>query len=147
MYAGPGLHSSLSSDFQSIIGQPRIVPLFSSYSGNGSNAQYTVTGFAGVTVVSATGNGGNFQLVLQPTIVVNANATVQAGPQAGSAFIYASPPFGLTDGAVAQTSSQSGSSAGSGSGSSGSSVCSGTGNGSGNNRNGSGTNGSGGKGK
>jgi hypothetical protein len=96
MYGGPGLKSALLSDFQSIIGQPRAVPLFSSYGGNGSNTQYTVVGFAGVTVVSATGHGSNMNIVVQPMILINKNVTTTTGVTTGSSFVYSQSPISLT---------------------------------------------------
>jgi Flp pilus assembly protein TadG len=98
LYGGPGLKSNLVSDFASIVGLPRIVPLFSAYDGTGSNTQYTVVGFAGVTVVSATGSGSNINIVLQPTIITTPTATVSPGGTAtGSTFIYKSSPISLTN--------------------------------------------------
>jgi hypothetical protein len=93
---GPGLKSSLQPDLQSIVGQSRIVLLYSSYSGNGNNTTYQVTGFAGVTVVKASGKGTNLEVTLQPMTVINANATVKAGTQTFSSFIYPSSPLSLT---------------------------------------------------
>jgi hypothetical protein len=94
---GPGVHSALVSDFASIVGQARVVPLFSSYGGNGSNTQYTVVGFAGVAVVSATGRGSNIDIVLQPMIVISASATVSPGATTGSTFVYRSTPVSLSN--------------------------------------------------
>lgn len=93
---GPGLKSSLQPDFQAIIGETRAVPLFSSYSGNGSNTFYKVVGFAAVTVVKATGRGSNLEVVLQPMILINPNATTQPGAQTVNGFIYPSTPISLT---------------------------------------------------
>jgi Flp pilus assembly protein TadG len=98
MFGGPGLQTSLVSDLASIIGQARIVPLFSVYSGSGSNTQYTVVGFAGVTVVSATGSGNNINIVLQPSIITNANATVSSsGTATGTTHVYQTSPITLTN--------------------------------------------------
>ncbi len=91
---GPGLKSTLISDLASIVGEPRIVPLFSNYSGNGSNTQYTIIGFAGITIVSATGHGSNIQLVVQPMVVTDLTATTGTG--SGSQFVYPQTPLTLT---------------------------------------------------
>jgi hypothetical protein len=91
---GPGLKSTLISDLASIVGQSRIVPLFSSYSGNGSNTEYTIVGFAGVTIVSATGSGSNISVMIQPMVVIDSTATTGTG--GNSSFISASSPLGLT---------------------------------------------------
>jgi Flp pilus assembly protein TadG len=90
---GPGLKSVLQTYLQDVIGQERIVPLFSSYSGNGSNTQYTIVGFAGVTIVSATGSGSNMQIIVQPIAVVDPTATTGSG--SGSSFVYPTTPISL----------------------------------------------------
>jgi Flp pilus assembly protein TadG len=90
---GPGLKSTLEFDLAGVVGQPRIVPLFSSYSGSGSNTQYTIVGFAGITIVSATGQGSNMQVVVQPVAVIDPTATTGSG--GGSKFVYPAPPISL----------------------------------------------------
>jgi Flp pilus assembly protein TadG len=90
---GPGLTSVLQTYLQDIIGEARIVPLFSSYSEQGSNAQYTIVGFAGVTIVSATGSGSNMQIIVQPIATVDSTATT--GPGSGSSFVYPTTPVSL----------------------------------------------------
>jgi Flp pilus assembly protein TadG len=90
---GPGLKSVLQTYLQDVIGEERIVPLFSSYSGNGSNTQYTIVGFAGVTIVSATGRGSNMQIIVQPIATVDSTATTGSG--SGSSFVYPSTPVSL----------------------------------------------------
>ncbi|MBI3839437.1 MAG: hypothetical protein HY288_16075, partial [Planctomycetia bacterium] len=92
---GPGLKSTLVSDLASVVGQPRAVALFSSYSGNGSNTQYTIVGFAGITIVSASGNGSNIQIVFQPAIVTDPTATTGGDSVSGSSFVYPTPPLAL----------------------------------------------------
>jgi hypothetical protein len=90
---GPGMKSALLSDFQSIIGQPRLMPIFApvsqspyqAASGNGSNTYYSIVGFVGVQIVSATGHGSNMNIsvqpcaVLDPTAVYDSTTTVPAG--------------------------------------------------------------------
>lgn len=91
---GTGLKSTLVSDLAAIIGQPRIVPLFSSYSNVGSNTQYTISGFAGVTIVSAINRGSNITIVVQPTVVVDPTGTNGNGGSAN--FVYQTSPLELT---------------------------------------------------
>jgi hypothetical protein len=83
----------LQSYLAGVVGEPRIVPLFSSYSGNGNNTQYTIVGFAGVTIVSATGRGNNMQVIVQPIAVVDPTATTGTG--SGSSFVYPTTPISL----------------------------------------------------
>ncbi len=82
---GPGLKSTLLSDFQSEAGKPNLIPLFTpastlpSYqaaSGNGQGATYAIVGFAGVTVSSATGSGDNMNISIQPMAVVDPTAVI-----------------------------------------------------------------------
>jgi Flp pilus assembly protein TadG len=80
---GPGLKSTLVTNFQSIIGEPAAVPLFEPVSGwnsgqpyqaaggNGSNATYQIVGFAAVTVSEAVGNGNNMTIYLQPMALID----------------------------------------------------------------------------
>lgn len=72
----PGLQSTLVSDFQAIVGQARLVPLYAAKSdgsagsgGTGSNTWYNIVGFAAVTVVYAGGEGSNLKIMVQATQV------------------------------------------------------------------------------
>jgi hypothetical protein len=94
LQGGPGLKSDLVTDLANIVGQTREVPLFSAYSGNGGNTTYTIVGFAGVTIVSATGHGSNIQVVVQPVVVDDPTATTGSGTN--SSFIYTKMPLQLT---------------------------------------------------
>ncbi len=106
----PGLRSTLTSDFASIIGQPRLLPLFQpasmnpyqAASGNGSNTTYNIVGFVGVTVTTATGSGNNMNITVQPCSVLDPTAVFDpatiypAGAQpAGQlkTFTFVSPKF------------------------------------------------------
>src|SRR5205823_12638876 len=73
---GPGLKSTLLTDFQSVIGRPSLLPLFApvngdptayqAASGTGQNATYAVVGFVGAAISSATGNGSNMNISVEP---------------------------------------------------------------------------------
>jgi hypothetical protein len=79
---GPGMKSSLLSDFQSVMGQPNLIPLFVPYQsspyqaakGDGSNAQYQVVGFVSVMVSQADGTGTNMNISIQPSTLVDPTA-------------------------------------------------------------------------
>jgi len=79
---GPGLKSYLTSAFQGIIGEPRLLPVFepvstSPYqaaSGSGSNSYYQVVGFVGVVITSVSGNGSNMNISVQPAAVEDPTA-------------------------------------------------------------------------
>lgn len=75
------------------------MPLFSSYSGQGSNTYYTVVGFAGVTVVKASGSGSNISIAFQPMLAIDPTATsVLSGSSNGgivTQFVYTVSPISL----------------------------------------------------
>jgi hypothetical protein len=50
-------------------------------------------GFAGVTIVSATGQGNNVQIIVQPIVTVDSTATTGSG--GGSSFVYPTTPISL----------------------------------------------------
>ena len=106
----PGLRSTLRSEFASIIGQPRLLPLFQpastvpyqAASGAGSNASYKIVGFAGVMVTKVTGSGGNLDITVQPCSVLDPTAVfdpatiypVGAEPSTQlKSFTFVSPKF------------------------------------------------------
>lgn len=88
---GPGLKSTLLTNFQGEIGAPNLIPLFapanfgsngwgsSGYvaaTGTGQNATYAVVDFVGVTISQATGNGNNMNISIQPSAIVDPTLTV-----------------------------------------------------------------------
>jgi Flp pilus assembly protein TadG len=80
----PGLSAGFKAALQAVRGQPRVIPLYSQVTGNGANAQYTIVGFAGVTVTDVQLTGGNKRVVIQPEVVVD--PTVIPGDAASSSF-------------------------------------------------------------
>lgn len=84
----PGLSVGFRLALESIVGQPRIIPLYSSLTGNGANAKYTIVGFAGVVITSVRLTGPNKSVTIQPEFVVDATA-VGGGPSStANSFIY-----------------------------------------------------------
>jgi Flp pilus assembly protein TadG len=91
---GPGLKSTLLSNFQSIIGVPSLIPLFQPYSplpnyvagnGTGQNATYAVVGFAGVTISQADGSGNaGMTISIQLSAIVPPNAVINNAAPAGT---------------------------------------------------------------
>jgi len=90
---GPGLTSTLVSNFQSQMGVPNLIPLFQpvnpppstpppidpgpnyqAVTGTGQNATYTIVGFVGVTITQATGSGSNMNISIQPSAIVDPTA-------------------------------------------------------------------------
>jgi Flp pilus assembly protein TadG len=95
MHGTPGIHAAMQSDLQSIIGQGRIIPLYSKVTGTGNNAQYTVVGFAGCTVLDVNLGGSlkSMHVTIQPCYVIEPTAiTGTSGSFAGQ---YIVKPLGL----------------------------------------------------
>jgi hypothetical protein len=81
---GPGLKSTLVSDFQSQMWVPNLLPLFKavSYSpyqaasGQGQGATYAIIGFVGVDISAASGSGSNLDIQIQPSAVIDPTAVI-----------------------------------------------------------------------
>lgn len=67
-----GISAGVKDELASIIGQKRIIPIFSSVSGNGNNANYTIVKWVGVRImdVRLTGKMSGKKLVVQPAPVL-----------------------------------------------------------------------------
>jgi hypothetical protein len=103
---GPGLKSTLVTNFNQEMGVPNLIPLFvpvnpatigaaspgSNYvaaSGNGQNATYSILGFAGVTITQASGSGNNMIIAVQPSAVVDPTALLtNVGPARASQLTW-----------------------------------------------------------
>ena len=84
-----GISAGTQNSLKAIIGETRIIPLFESVTGPGNNAQYTITGFAGVRVmyVNLNGSMNKKALIVQPAPVVAEGAHFSNGPTISS-FVY-----------------------------------------------------------
>jgi hypothetical protein len=91
-----GVSAAVKDDLAAIIGQPRIIPLYSSVSGPGNNAQYTIVGFAGITIteVVLTGSLSSKHLTIQPCFCVDPNGLPGTQIPTPSWFVY--NPVALT---------------------------------------------------
>lgn len=85
-----GLSAAVKDDLISIIGQPRTIPLFSTVSGPGNNAMFTIVGFAGVRIldVRLTGAMSSKRVIIQPAVVVDDGA-ISGGDSSSSYGVYA----------------------------------------------------------
>ncbi len=63
-----GISAGVKDELTSIIGQTRIIPIFSTVSGNGNNATYTIVRWAGVRIlfVKLTGAMNTKRVIVQP---------------------------------------------------------------------------------
>jgi Flp pilus assembly protein TadG len=112
---GPGLKSTLESDFASQMGKPILIPIFkaaqypttpnllstllntSGYvaaSGSGQNATYNIVGFVGVTISSASGSGGSMNISIQPMAVIDPTAVIANLMPAGTQNSPLTPSLG-----------------------------------------------------
>lgn len=84
-----GISAAVKDDLASIIGQPKIIPIFSSVSGNGNNANYTIVKFVGVRVnyVKLTGSMSTKAVIIQPAIV-KVKGGIPSTDGANSDFVY-----------------------------------------------------------
>jgi Flp pilus assembly protein TadG len=83
---GPGLTSTLVSNFQDQMGKPNLIPLFlpvvdgtngqpyQAASGSGSNTYYNIVGFVGITVSQADSSGTSMDISIQPMANVDPTA-------------------------------------------------------------------------
>jgi len=67
-----GISAGVKDELQSIVGQKRIIPIFSSVSGNGNNATYTITKWVGIRVmyVKLTGSMNSKRVIVQPAPII-----------------------------------------------------------------------------
>ena len=77
----PGLSAGIKDNLAAIWGQPRAIPIFSSCTGNGNNANYTIVKFVGVRVLFSqlTGNPSSKQVIVQPAAVFSTTFTGGTG--------------------------------------------------------------------
>lgn len=84
-----GISAGVKDELASIIGQPRIIPIFRSVQGPGNNATYTIVQFAGVRIldVKLTGSMASKRLIIQPCNIVAKGGIPSPGQQT-STFVY-----------------------------------------------------------
>jgi hypothetical protein len=84
-----GVSAGIKDELEAVRGKPRTIMLYSSVTGNGNNAMYTIVGFAGVRIVSVklTGALSSKKIIVQPAVVVDPSATV-SGAGSRSKYVY-----------------------------------------------------------
>lgn len=87
-----GLSAAVKDDLEAIKGQPRAIPLFTTVSGPGNNAMYTVVKFAGIRImnVKLTGSMKTKQVIIQPCVCVD-DAVITDGGREPSYYVYYPP--------------------------------------------------------
>ncbi len=81
-----GISAGVKDELASIIGQTRIIPIFSSVSGNGNNAVYKIVKWAGVRIldVRLTGAMSKKMVMVQPAPILSRNVIVGSTSGASS---------------------------------------------------------------
>jgi hypothetical protein len=84
-----GISAGVKDELTSIIGQPRVIPIFRSVSGPGNNASYTIVKFVGVRIleVKLTGSMSSKKLMIQPCNIV-AKGGIPSTTTGTSNFVY-----------------------------------------------------------
>jgi hypothetical protein len=84
-----GISAGVKDELASIVGQTRIIPIFSNVSGNGNNATYTIVKFVGVRImaVGLTGSMSTKYLMVQPAVVIT-GGIIPSSQGNQSDFVY-----------------------------------------------------------
>lgn len=84
-----GISAGVKDELKSIIGQKRVIPIFSSVSGNGNNANYTIVRWVGVRImnVNLTGKMSDKQLIVQPAPMIARHAVIASTGTTSSDFV------------------------------------------------------------
>jgi hypothetical protein len=93
--ANPGISAGFKSALASIIGQTRFIPIFSSVTGNGNNAQYDIVAFQGVRIldVDLTGSMSSKHLTVQPALCYTRGGVANSSSSTRSSNGVYSPVF------------------------------------------------------
>lgn len=86
----PGLSAAIKDDLKAIIGQPRAIPIFTTVTGPGNNAQYTIVKFVGVRILFVQLTGGNKRVIAQPCVLIS-DTVIPGDASSTSEFVYAKP--------------------------------------------------------
>lgn len=81
-----GISAGVKDELASIIGQTRMIPVFSNVTGNGNNATYTIVKFVGIRVMYIKLTGSNKQVIVQPAVVLSRGGIPATTPR--SNYIY-----------------------------------------------------------
>jgi hypothetical protein len=85
-----GISAGVKDELTSIIGQTRCIPIFSSVSGNGNNATYTIVSWVGVRIlnVKLTGKMSGKQLIVQPAPLIARHAVIGGSGEGSSELVF-----------------------------------------------------------
>jgi len=86
-----GISAAVKSDLSAIIGQKRIIPIFTTLSGNGNTAWYTIVRFEGVRIleVKLTGAMKQKRVIIQPAPMIAHYSVIDEGATQTTSTLYA----------------------------------------------------------
>jgi hypothetical protein len=84
-----GISAGVKDELASIIGQPRVVPVFQQVEGPGNNAMYTIVKFVGIRIleVKLTGKMSSKRVIVQPAAVVT-QSVIASETEGTSQLVY-----------------------------------------------------------
>jgi hypothetical protein len=93
--ADPGISAGFKAALESIIGQTRFIPIFTTVVGNGNTATYEIVAFVGVRIldVKLTGAMSSKYLTVQPALVYTRGALPNTISTATTGYYIYSPVF------------------------------------------------------
>jgi Flp pilus assembly protein TadG len=85
-----GISAGVKDELQAIVGQKRIIPIFSQVQGNGNNATYTIVKFAGVRIlaVKLTGKMSDKHLTVEPVPMIARHAVIDTEQTYQNSYVY-----------------------------------------------------------
>jgi Flp pilus assembly protein TadG len=84
-----GISAGVKDELSSIMGEPRIIPIFSTVSGNGNNANYTIVKWQGIRIVNVklTGSMSQKNVMIQVAPIVTKGA-IPSPTVGASSYVY-----------------------------------------------------------
>ncbi len=84
-----GISAGVKDELASIVGQPRVIPIFSAVSGNGNNANYTIVKWQGVRIVNVklTGSMSQKNVMVQVCPVLT-KGVIPSTTTGTSSYVY-----------------------------------------------------------
>lgn len=84
-----GISAGVKSQLSSIIGETRVIPIFSSVTGNGNNATYTIVKWVGVRLlyVKLTGSMKSKRVIIQPAPIISPFSVTSTQGSSTSDFV------------------------------------------------------------
>lgn len=86
-----GISNGVKDEFEAIVGQARIVPLYSTVTRTGNNTTYEITGFASMVITGVKLTGNPKQVWAQPSALITSRATAGTGTQTPTQGVYLPP--------------------------------------------------------